>query len=73
MTLRISDDHMTLDIANASIADATRQADGRWQVSTWPEPVDRNQAITALTIIELLEDGYPGGHPLVVALSAELA
>lgn len=73
MTLRISDDWMILEIANVTIADAKIQPDGRWQVSAWPEPVDRNHAITALTIIELLEVGYPDGHPLVIALRAELA
>jgi hypothetical protein len=34
---------------------------------------DRNQAITALTIIGLLEDGYPSYHLAVAALRKELA
>ncbi len=73
MTLKISDDRMPLDVAGTTIADARVQADGRWLVSTWPTPLDRNQAITALTITELIEHGYPNCHPLVVALRDELA
>lgn len=72
MTLRFSAEYITLEIANAPIANAKMQADGQWQVSAWPVPVDRNQATTALTITELLEDGCPDGHPLVIALRAEL-
>jgi hypothetical protein len=32
----------------------------------------RDQAITALTVAELGESGYPDSHPLLVALREEL-
>ncbi len=73
MTLNISDCYMALEISGIVVADATAQANSQWQVSTWPVLLDRNQAITALTITELLELGYPSSHPLVVALRSELA
>lgn len=73
MTLKISDDRMTLEIAGASVADAKPRADGRWQVRNWPTLLDRNQAITALNITELRERGYRSDHPLVIALKDELA
>ncbi len=73
MTLKISDDHMELEVAGTTIAGARVLADGRWRVIIWPTPLDRNQAITALTITELIEHGYPNCHPLVVALRDELA
>ncbi len=56
-----------------AVADAGLRADGLWQVTTWPELLDRNQAITALTVAELLVQGYPTGHPVVIALLGELA
>lgn len=48
------------------------RADGRWEVSHWPRFVDRNQAITALTVTELLESGHDGNDPVVKALREEL-
>jgi hypothetical protein len=39
-----------------------------WEVSHWPRFFDRNQALTALTITELLENGRDSNDPLVLAL-----
>jgi hypothetical protein len=72
MSVTITEERMVLESGGVVIADACVRPDGRWQVSTWPEPVDRNQAITALTVAELLERGLPAGHPLVRTLRAEL-
>jgi len=36
-------------------------------------PVDRNQAITALTMTELLHEGYLDGQALLAALRDELS
>jgi hypothetical protein len=72
MTLKISDDHMALETGGQIIAEAKVTGDGRWKASNWPELLDRNQAITALTVTELLECGYPSDHPVVVALRDEL-
>ncbi len=36
MTLKISDDCMTLEIAGAVVAEAQVQADGLWRVGSWP-------------------------------------
>jgi hypothetical protein len=55
MSIKISDDFMCLEIAGIVIATARERADGWWEVSHWPRFFDRDQAITALTITELLE------------------
>jgi hypothetical protein len=72
MTLKISDAHMALEMGGQVIAVAKVAGDGRWQVNNWPELLDRNQAITALTVTELLERGYPSEHPVVAALRDEI-
>lgn len=72
MALHITDDFMSLEINEAVIATARQRSGGWWEVSHWPRFFDRNQAITALTITELLENGYPGDYPPVVALRKEL-
>jgi len=41
-------------------------------VSHWPRFFDRNQAITALTVTELLESGCGSNDPVVKALREEL-
>lgn len=73
MTVTITEERMFLEAGGVITADARVRPDGRWKVSTWPEPVDRNQAITALTMAELLEQGLAAEHPLVRTLRAELA
>jgi hypothetical protein len=64
---------MFLEAGGVVTADALVRPDGRWKVGTWPEPVDRNQAVSVLTIAELLEQGFTAEHPLVRALTVELA
>jgi len=73
MNLEINDDYMTLHGNDGQIiATARQRADGWWEVSRWPRFFDRNQAITALTITELLEAGYHNNDPVVIALRQEL-
>jgi hypothetical protein len=42
-------------------------------VTYWPRFFDRNQAITALAITELVESGRNAGDPVVAALPEETA
>lgn len=73
MAIKIDDDRMTLEIDGRVIATALYLSGGWWEVSCWPRFFDHNQAITALTITELLETGRPSDDPLVLALREELA
>lgn len=71
MTLTISEDRMTSDITRheAQRAAAEEQC---WTVSWWPaRRLDRNQAISALTLAEFVEQGR-ADHPLVGELASEL-
>ena len=72
MMLTITGTTMVLHNDGLPLAGATLRPDGRWDVSTWPVPPGRDQAITALTITELLALGHPPGHPLVVTFRNEL-
>ena len=72
MPIKINDDFMCLEIDGIVIATARMQADGWWEVSYWPRFFDRNQAITALTVTELLETGRDSGDRVVKALREEL-
>jgi hypothetical protein len=72
MTLKINEDSMTLEVDGAVIATARRLTGGWWEVSHWPRFFDRNQAITALTVTELLATGRHNDDPLVAALREEL-
>jgi hypothetical protein len=67
MAIKINDDQMTLEIDGSVIAVAKRRTGGWWEVTNWPRFFDRNQAITALTVTELLETGYAGDDPVVSA------
>jgi hypothetical protein len=71
MSITISDHSMVLEINGAIVAAAT-ECDGGWRVGGWPRLLDRNQAITALTIAELLRIGVDIDDPVVTALRAEL-
>ena len=71
MAIKIDDDQMTLEIDGAVVAVAKRRSGGWWEVTNWPRFFDRNRAITALTVTELLEMGS-GDDPLVSALREEL-
>jgi hypothetical protein len=72
MPIKIYDDLMTLEVDGTVIATAKRRTGGWWEVTNCPRFFDRNQAITALTVTELLEMGYNNDDPLVVALRQEL-
>ena len=72
MAIRIGEGVMQLEIDGRIVATATERAGGWWEVTYWPGFFDRNQAITALTITELLESGRDRHDPLVAALRGEL-
>ena len=72
MEIEITDDFMRLHDGGRTISTARRRAGGWWEVSHWPRFFDRNQAITALTVTELLESGRDGNDPVVRALREEL-
>ena len=72
MAIKINEDQMALQIDGRVIATATQRDGGWWEVAYWPRFFDRNQAITALTVTELLETGYRNDDPLVIALREEL-
>jgi hypothetical protein len=72
MPIRIGDGIMHLEIDGRIVATATERASGWWEVTYWPRCFERNQAITALTITELLESRRDGSDPVVAALRDEL-
>ena len=72
MPIRIGDGIMQLEIDGRVVTTATERAGGWWEVTHWPRFFDRNQAITALTVTELLEGGRDNDDPLVAALREEL-
>jgi hypothetical protein len=72
VSIKIDDGFMCLEIDGRVIATARERVDGWWEVSHWPRFFDRNQAITALTVTELLESGRDRNDPVVMALREEL-
>lgn len=72
MAIKIDEDRMTLTIDGTEIATASRTGD-RWIVSTWPDTLTYNEAITALTLAERLAHGHGHDDPFVVAWREELA
>jgi hypothetical protein len=72
MPIKIEDYLIRLEVDGSVLATARKRADGWWEVSCWPRFFDRNQAITALTITELLDSGHDSNDPLVRALREEL-
>jgi hypothetical protein len=70
--IKISDHHMQLEINGLIIATAIEDAQGWWEVTHWPRFFRRDQAITALTVTELLTTGHDSSDPVVTALRAEL-
>jgi hypothetical protein len=72
VAIKIHDDYMAVEIDGRVIATANERGGGWWEATYWPRFFDRNQAITALTITELLESGYANDDPLVIALREEL-
>jgi hypothetical protein len=80
MSIHIAEEFMSVEIDGRVVATARfsrhAAADGRgaWIVSSEPgrRLFSRNQAITALTVAELLSAGSAEGDPLVTALRGEL-
>jgi hypothetical protein len=79
MATHITHDTMTLQIGGRVVATArfsryaAADGNGAWIVSTHPARLFiRDQAITALTVAELGESGYPDSHTLIAALREEL-
>ena len=72
MPIRIGEGSIRLEIDGRIVATATERAGGWWEVTHWPRFFDRNQAITALTVTELLETGRDSDDPLVRVLREEL-
>ena len=72
MPIKISEDFMCLQIDGAVVATARKRADGWWEASFSSRYFDRNQAITALTITELLESGHDSNDSAVLAFREEL-
>jgi hypothetical protein len=79
MSLRIDDDFMFLEVGGEVVATArfsqhaAADDQGAWIISNRPGRLfSRNQAITALTVTELLEIGHRSDHPLVLAFEEEL-
>ncbi len=70
--IQVTDDRMTLMTGHAITATACKQPGGRWQVTGYPALLDRNQAITALTVIELIHACHHDNDPIVTALRNEL-
>jgi hypothetical protein len=69
---------MALEVGRTAVATvrfsqhAAADGNGAWSVPTCLARLfDREQAITALSVADLLESGYPNEHPLVVALRKE--
>ena len=72
MAIQIDDDFMILEIDGTIVAEAKRRAGVGWEVTCRPRLFDRNHAIAALTVIEVLESGRHSDDPLVLALRGEL-
>jgi hypothetical protein len=72
MPIRIGDRFMSLDIDGRVVVTATERASAWWEVTYQPRFFDRNQAITALTVTELLESGRDSSDSLVSVLRDEL-
>ena len=72
MAIKINEHHMRLEVDGRITATADQRGEGLWEVTRWPRLLDLNQAITALTVTELLEAGYGNNDPLVIALREEL-
>lgn len=61
-----------LEIDDTVVALAKRWPSGWWEVTNWPTFFGHSQAITTLTVTELLESGYSRDDPLVSELRQEL-
>jgi hypothetical protein len=71
MAISINDDSMSLEMGWEGHR-VWNAADGRWEVSGWPAPLDRNRAITAMVLAERLAAGHGDDDPFVIGWHAEL-
>jgi hypothetical protein len=71
MALRINDDCMTLELDGTKARAAVRVG-SLWRVDGWPRLLNRNEAITALTLAEWLLSGHSADSPCAVAWRREL-
>jgi hypothetical protein len=71
MPIKIHDDVMCPEIDETALATA-RRADGCWEVGYWPQFFDRDQAITTLITIELLDSSRDSNDPVVRAPREQL-
>lgn len=71
MAIKITDDLMELEVDGTVVAVAKRRPGGWWEVTNWPRFFDRNQAITALTVTELLALGRSTDLVAAVAISPD--
>jgi hypothetical protein len=60
-SIKVDVDFMSPELDGIVIATARERTEGWWEVSHWPRFFDRNRAITALTVTELLHGGRD--HP----------
>lgn len=72
MPIKVNDGSTRLEGDGQVTATARQRADGWREVSYRPRFVDRNQAITTLTITELPARGRGRSHPVPSALREEL-
>ncbi|HXZ71971.1 MAG TPA: hypothetical protein VEH31_14050 [Streptosporangiaceae bacterium] len=72
MSIEIDDGFMSLEIDGIAIATAREFTGGWWEVDYWPRFFDYNQAITALTMTELLGSARGSDDPVMAAHRAEL-
>jgi hypothetical protein len=72
MALRIDDDYMSLELNGTKTAHAAVRVGLLWRVTGWPRLLDRNEAITALTLAEWLLSGRSTDSPCVRAWREEL-
>ncbi|TDD28302.1 hypothetical protein E1287_32980 [Actinomadura sp. KC06] len=71
MSLKITEDKMTIVLDGETIATATR-TDCGWHVTTSPRPLDRNSAITSLMLAERTIT-HGENDPCVIEWRRELA
>jgi hypothetical protein len=63
VAIEITDEIMYLKVDDGVVSTARLRESGWWEVTHWPRLSDRNQALTALTVIELLETSDSNDDP----------
>ena len=70
MALHIDDDCMSLE-ADGIVTRAAVRPGHLWRMTVWPRLLNRNEAITALTLAEWLHSGQSGEVAYVAAWQEE--